>query len=135
MLAAKLARWLHCRSVFYISSLVCILPRFISNLGGTLQVYQSRKICHRKDITGTVIGCSTVCVCWQSRSSQSRVQEELNVVDICTAFGLYIRFIVSLNESETSAEDIIIKKCICDHDVKSAPYLHTSSVSPRCSCI
>ena len=44
-------------------------------------------------------------------SSQSPVQKELNVVDICTAFGLYIRFIMSLDELETSAEDI----CICDY--------------------
>ena len=34
------------------------------------------------------------------------MQKELNVVDICTAFGLYIRFIMSLDELETSAEDI-----------------------------
>ena len=34
------------------------------------------------------------------------MQKELNVVDICTAFGLYIRFIVSLDEPKTSAEDI-----------------------------
>ena len=41
----------------------------------------------------------------KDRSSQSLVQKELNVVDICTVFGLYIRF-VSLDEPETSAEDI-----------------------------
>ena len=42
----------------------------------------------------------------KDRSSQSLVQKELNAVDICTAFGLYIRFIVSLDELETSAKDI-----------------------------
>ena len=47
----------------------------------------------------------SVCV-GKDRSSQSLVQKELNAVDICTAFGLYIRFIVSLDEPKTSAEDI-----------------------------
>ena len=47
----------------------------------------------------------SVCV-GKDRSSQSLVQRELNVVDICTAFGLYIRFIVSLDEPKMSAEDI-----------------------------
>ena len=47
----------------------------------------------------------SVCV-GKDRSSHSLVQRELNVVDICTAFGLYSRFIVSLDEPKTSAEDI-----------------------------
>lgn len=47
----------------------------------------------------------SVCV-GKDRSSQFLVQKELNAVAICTAFGLYIRFIVSLDEPVTSAEDI-----------------------------
>jgi len=74
----------------------------------------------------------SVCV-GKDRSSQSLVQKELNAVDLCTAFGLYIRFIVSLDEPETSAEDIsrnasaIMMQNLCCS-------LHTSSISPRCSC-
>ena len=79
----------------------CSIPRSITELWGALRVSSgpenSRLSKPQKDLSAAILESDGVSV-GKDKSSLSVVEKELNNVDVCAAFGLFVKFSASLDE-------------------------------------